>query len=199
VPGHLVVARSEFDQVRRDAESVFDTAGALPGRVCRIDAAESCWFEDATVAAGDFWPDLRKLALLHGDTCVEILVLEPDPVTYFLSNFGIYSAIRLSVESSADDYWDALTEGPPGWEADALRYRAERWIATGESKAWGLWNDRHVELAAVYSRPVPGLAGWRDALAVRPLDLEEAEAVMALAFRDDVPQQILDALRENWR
>jgi hypothetical protein len=194
---YLISDVSAFEQVRRDAESVFDITGTFPGPICRIEPAEKFWFEDVTVAGGDFWPNLRDLALLHGDSHVEILAVEPDPVTYFFDFFELYSAVRLSVEVTPDDYNDALWESPPGY-ADAIRH-AVRWVATGPSNAWGLWFDRNVELAVLCSRRATGLADWRKTLTVQPFELEDAEAVLGLAFfPDDAPPEIVHALRENW-
>jgi len=42
---------------------------------------------------------------------VEIVVIDPNPVTYFFANFGLYSAFRLSVDAAADDYWHAADRG----------------------------------------------------------------------------------------
>jgi hypothetical protein len=103
------------------------------------------------------------------------------------------------VESSAEDYNDALWEDAPDNAADAIRH-AVRWVATGASNAWGLWYDRGVELGVVYSRRVSGLTDWRKTLTVRPFELEDAEGVMGLAFfPDGAPAEIVNALRENWR
>jgi hypothetical protein len=198
VAEYLVAERSEFDRIIQDADRVFDTRAEFPGPVCRIEAAEAFWFEDATVAAGPFWPNLKRLALLHGDAHIEVAVIKPDPAAYFFSTFGIFSAMRLSVELTAEDYWAALTEGPPGSDADALAYNAERWIATGESAAWGLWSERGVELATVYSRATPGLAAWRHGLTEQPLTLEEAEEILSLTYGRAVPSHVKSALHDNW-
>jgi hypothetical protein len=199
VCAYLVSDASRFDRIRADAEQAFDLRSALPGPVCRIPDVRTLWFEDAVVASGDFWPALQTLARLHGDPAVGLLALDPDPVDYYYANFKLYGALSLPTASSAADYWDALTEAPPGCEAAAIRYNADRWVAFGQSRRWGVWYERDgVELAAVFSAIVPGLAAWRTALTDTPLEIEDAQDIIRLATGREVPDVVVHALRDNW-
>lgn len=189
---------SDFELIRGVASTVFDLRQRIPGRICRLPCAISCLFDYDQVTAGSFWPMLRSLALLHDEREIQISVVEPDPVEYFHREFGLYSAFRLGMDATSDEYWDALAEGPPGWEADALRYRADVWVAVGPSKNWGLWNDRDTGISVAYSIPTVGLRQWEEDASDLILTTDEAEQLIAQGRGQETPgKEFVAAFRKN--
>jgi hypothetical protein len=199
VGAYLIGDRSQFDRVRADAAHVFDLGSQLPGPVCRLPDVRTFWFEDAIVASGRFGVALQRLASLHGDQTVGLLVLAPDAVDDYYRHFQLYGAFALPIGAGAGAYWDALTEAPAGSDADAILYNANRWVAAGESRRWGVWYERPgVELAAVFSQDTPGLADWQSSLPDAPLGIADALAIVELARGRPVPDAVERALRDNW-
>lgn len=197
--GYLTSDSDEFARIRENLSQVFDLAKRFPDRVWRLQKARTFLFQYDLVAGADFWPALSSLARLHCDGEVDALVIDPSPVEYFHSEFGLYSAFCLEVDCDSSDYWDALTEGPPCWEADALRYRADVWAATGPSREWGLWNDRPSGISTIYSTDVGGLDAWASSSSVPILTPDEAESLIAQEYQvARLPTEVAALFRENF-
>lgn len=55
---------------------------------------------------------IKKLSGLTQDKDFLTAVLKPDPVEYYLKEFGYYNWLRTSVEISGEDYVNALCTSP---------------------------------------------------------------------------------------
>jgi hypothetical protein len=196
---YLISDRDEFARIYKNVSHVFDLTKRFPDAVCLLRDAKVFLFEYDLVAGADFWPSLCAMARLHSDNEVDAMVVDPDPVKYFNSEFGLYSAFRLNVDRDASDYWDALTEGPPGWEADALRYRADVWAAAGPSRSWGLWNDRPSGISSLYSKDIDGLDRWASETSVPILAPDGAELLIAQEYgATGLPGDVATLFRRNF-
>ncbi|WP_228769773.1 hypothetical protein [Actinokineospora alba] len=101
----IVIDRNGYLDVRSRSASAFDLGARLPDQVFKEDAGDSLFCGFDVVLTPEFWPALRAMARLHGDPCVELLVLEPDCDAFYLPEYRMYPAMSLSVEADVDDYW----------------------------------------------------------------------------------------------
>jgi hypothetical protein len=187
-PLYLIKDLADFERINHHVNQVFDVGVSFLDQPFRADVGEFFLFPYEFVAGERFWPTLVDLAELHSDSEIEVMVLSPDPIEYFYREFEYYSAFVISTESASADYWAALSEGPPGWEADALAYRAERWVIVGPSASWGIWNDRAYGLSVVCSRPDPRLENWVRSVSNRVLSGADAEKTLKLEIVDPARQ-----------
>ncbi|MFC4110780.1 hypothetical protein [Micromonospora zhanjiangensis] len=113
--------------------------------------------------AADFWPALTELAAVHGDSVVDLLVIEPNAASYYIPEYRMYPAFSLPVESNEDRYWDALNEEPEGDITGAVIHSANMIALSGLSARWGIWADRHLGIAVVQGAPIEDDSGsWRE-------------------------------------
>ncbi|GAA3203988.1 hypothetical protein GCM10010532_024990 [Dactylosporangium siamense] len=93
------------------------------------------------------------MARWHGDTQVELLVLEPDSDAFYLPEYRIHPAMSLSVEAGADDYWGAIGFEPGGDVMGSISISANVIAVTGPSGRWGCWGERDPEVAVFQGFP----------------------------------------------
>lgn len=98
--------------------------------------------------SADFWSELKTLASQSADERVLVAVLDPNPIDYFFREFGYYNVFDLSVNASADDYWNALISGPPDSPADAVLYNANIVTWFSDSAKWAIWGQREFGICA---------------------------------------------------
>jgi hypothetical protein len=149
----LVTDRNGYLDVRSHCAAVFDLDARLPNQVFRRGLRDALFCEFDAVLAPDFWPALCAMARWHGDTQVELLVLEPDCDAFYFSEYRMYPAMSLSVEASADDYWAAIGFEPDGDVMGSIAISANIIAVTGSSGRWGCWGERDPEVAVFHGFP----------------------------------------------
>ncbi|MFI5928894.1 hypothetical protein ACIA3K_23390 [Micromonospora sp. NPDC051543] len=151
--GPVVTDHHTYLNVHSRCAATFDLSVRLPDQVFREIEGESLFGEFDAVLAPDFWPALSAMARWHGDERVELLVLEPDCDTYYLSEYGSYPALSLSVEASEDDYWALIGHEAASDIFGSIAISANVIAVTGPSRRWGCWGERDPEVAVFRGFP----------------------------------------------
>ncbi|MDI6413518.1 hypothetical protein [Streptomyces albus] len=189
-----------YREVRSHASATFDLDARLPGKVFRESHEDSLFCEFDVVLAPEFWPAISAMARWHGDSRVELLVLEPDCETFYLADYGMYPAVSLPVEAGEDEYWDAVGHEPDGDIMGSLAISANVIALTGPSGKWGCWGERDPEVAVFQGFPdVATRDDWRSRFGPF-LDAAGAlESYLPLTFADrEVPQEYAATLTANY-
>ncbi|GHJ91581.1 hypothetical protein SNE510_11000 [Streptomyces sp. NE5-10] len=162
-PGPETMDHNGFRRVLSRAAAAFDLAVRLPGQVCREGAEGALFCEFDAVLTPEFWPALRAMARWHGDSHVELLVLEPDCESFYLPEYRTYPAVSLSVEADTDDYWAEIGHEPDGDVMGSIAISANVIAVTGASGRWGCWGERDPEVAVFRGFPTPAARHeWRE-------------------------------------
>lgn len=97
------------------------------------------------------WPALAELAKTSGDVNILLAILEPDPVRYFKTEFGIYNWAVLPVNIEKDDYWNFLNLAPGESPADSVLANSEMVLWMPSSQKWAIWGERSSGLCVLAS------------------------------------------------
>lgn len=165
--------------------------------VFRKLAGPTFFCEYEVVLGADFWPALASLASLHGDDTIDLLTIDPDPVTYYSQAYGTYACFSIGADASKEQYWDALAEAPSGDPTGAIAYTADAIAIAGQSGSWGCWGDRSLGIALF--RLTRAVAWWTRTHGPF-LGVEEAvEHFVSQSFRTSgVPSDLAAALTDRY-
>lgn len=195
-----IVDRSGYLNVRSHSAAAFNLDARLPNQVFVEGAQDYLFCEFDAVLAPDFWPALRSMARWHGDTRVELLVLEPDCEGFYLPECGMYPAISLSVDASADDYWAAVRYEPNGDIMGSIAISANVIAVTGPSGKWGCWGERDPEVAVFHGFPnLTVRAEWHSQFGPFLEAAGALESYLPLTFAGrTVPEKYAETLTTNY-
>lgn len=195
-----VVDRSGYLNVRSHGAAAFNLDARLPRQVFVEDAQDSLFCEFDAVLAPEFWPALCAMARWHGDTRVELLVLEPDAEGFHLPEYGMYPAISLSVDADMDDYWAGVGHEPNGDIMGSIAISAKIIAVTGPSGRWGCWGERDPEVAVFRGFPSPAArTEWRARFGPFLEVAGALESYLPLTFADrTVPDEYAETLTANY-
>ena len=186
----------DFQQLKERAAAVFGRhPRGLPHEVFAPYFQHFRFVDFDVTLTRKFWEVLSLFAKRCGDTEIAMLVIDPDPVSYFYEHFRRYGALKLASGSSVDDYYVAVRNAPQGSPADALFDVANVACWFGTTGEWGIWGDRELGV---------GVVGTKKATLVLPevdgvhwLTVDEAlHGLVALNFPDQrIPQSVSQELR----
>lgn len=159
-PISFLSRETEFECWRRLVAGVLNDEIRLPAspftkRFRRYSFEEFDWLLSA-----DCWPVLANLAKASGDTNILMAVLEPDPVRYFRTEFGIYNWAVLPIDAQKDAYWTFLNLAPDGSPADSVLANSETVLWMPPSQKWVIWGERSLGLCVLASEIDTVL--WKD-------------------------------------
>lgn len=106
----------------------------------------------------EFLTLLRRLMEASLDSKTNLVVLEPDPETYFHKQFGCFGALEIPASSSWDLYRQEMESGPPGSPVvDSLGMNSSVLVWFPPSLRWLIWAERSPDIMVVaYSRGFDG-------------------------------------------
>ncbi|MCC2319269.1 hypothetical protein [Cellulomonas chengniuliangii] len=194
------VDRSGYLGVRSRGAATFNLGARLPDQVFKGDVKDSLFCEFDAVLTREFWPALCAMAQWHGDSEVELLVLEPDCDAFYRPMFGLYPALSLSVRASMDDYWAMIGHEPDGNIMGSIAISANVIAVTGSSGEWGCWGERDPEVAVFRGFPDGATRSEWSAQFGPFLEVSGAlESYLPLAFEGRiVPDEFAATLAANY-
>jgi hypothetical protein len=84
-----------------------------------------------------------------GGSLLNAVILDPDPITYFHREFGVFGGIQLSTANSSSDYYNTLISAPQSSPADAFIYNSRVVTLFPDSERWLLWGERASSIAVL--------------------------------------------------
>ncbi|MGE3540687.1 MAG: hypothetical protein AB7N91_25015 [Candidatus Tectimicrobiota bacterium] len=194
----FVQSQEAFERSLSLLNIAFNPKKRIPEQVFRYPFAEFAFAEFDWVMSADFWKSLKKSHLNIDEELLLVAVLEPDPCRYFYEVFGYYNFFKLSLNSSSDDYWAALQEGPENSPADAMLYNSEVIVWVPESLKWAIWGERSVGVCAIGFDKLSIID--REALSREwmPAGVALADVIPANFRGRKVPQEFAETLSSNY-
>jgi hypothetical protein len=195
----FVTNKIEFDGLRAQSSGIFRAQSAtLPFSVFREGFDNYRFVDFHDVFTGGFWSLIDGLARDFGDEDSSMLILKPDPVSYYYSHFGRFAALRFHPNETADRYFEELQSDPGHSPADAMLHIASVVLWFGSSQQWGIWGERDWSVAVVGSRK-KGF-DWPLIDGIEWLNVDEAlSELISLNFHDQiVPPTFAEELRRNY-
>lgn len=95
-----------------------------------------------------------------------VIVLNPDPFSYFHFHFGKYSGFVVKADNSEDDFADILMMDPGGSPPDAIGFYSEQYVVLPIVGDWFMYADRGWDWGTgVLSGPADLMAFARESFA----------------------------------
>lgn len=145
----FVRSEKEFRSYQYLVENVFDPNRELPQQVFQKKFDYFLFQEFDWALSNDILTTIKKLSELTQDREFLTAVLKPDPVEYYLKEFGYYNWLKTSVEISDEDYVDALWISPEGFMADNIITNSNIVVWLSNSLQWAIWGDRAMEICII--------------------------------------------------
>ncbi|WP_375566022.1 hypothetical protein ACE6HX_12255 [Bacillus pumilus] len=144
---------NEFNAYRILIEKAFYTNKYLPHQVFRENFNCFLFQEFDWALSDEVLTTIKKLSGLTNDKEFLTAVLKPDPVEYYLREFGYYNWLRTGVEISGKDYVNALWTSPEGSIADDIATNSNIVVWLSNSLDWAIWADRDLEICILAFSP----------------------------------------------
>lgn len=128
---HWITERKAFEETHAQAKKWMETNDQKVGNdLARLtfDASELC--------TASFFKLLQALMGWAKDGSSRFLVMSPDPVNYFLSNFARYPLVEISSEDSLEQYLACLNTDPGESPADAIGINWMAYVIVSPSNSW---------------------------------------------------------------
>ncbi|KWZ65249.1 hypothetical protein [Bacillus altitudinis] len=144
---HLFMhSEKEFRSYQSLVENVFYQNEHLPQQVFQKNFDCFLFQEFDWALSDEVLTTIKKLSVLTQDKDFLTAVLKPDPVEYYMKEFGYYNWLRTSVDISGDDYVNALWTSPESSIADAIITNSNIVVWLSHSLEWAIWGDRELEI-----------------------------------------------------
>jgi hypothetical protein len=152
----------------------------MPAQVFRVQYDRFRFLEFDRFPNPEFLALLRQLMEASLDSKANLLVLEPDPETYFYKHFGCFGALEIQANESWDRYRAEIWDGPPSSPADSLAANSFLLVWFPPSLRWLIWGERNPEVMVLaYSRGFDGPS--EHSLAETGIDLLTAEDALDIS------------------
>ncbi|WP_433470313.1 hypothetical protein [Saccharomonospora azurea] len=110
----------------------------------------------------------------------------------------MFPAVSLPVDSSPDDYWDAISEAPRGNAGEAIVFSARVLTITGLSGLWGCWGECDPDILALQGLPDHILDdAWCDEFGPFLRAPDALENYISPNFGDNIPGWFSDRFLRN--
>lgn len=141
---------TDFDQFEHLWTKARAGLQALPDA---IQEGAALYFDSCDVSTLKYFRFIRALLEFNALDTFAVLVLRPDPVTYFHRLFGKYPAIILRPEHCETDFLASLHADPGGNLVDAIATNSERYAVFPIGGEWIIYADRFQEVAVMSAKP----------------------------------------------
>ncbi|WP_342493038.1 hypothetical protein [Bacillus sp. FSL W7-1346] len=145
----FIRSEKEFKFYQNLVDHVFDTNKELPQQVFRKTFDCFLFQEFDWALSDDILPTIKELSTVTQDREFLTAVLQPDPIDYYLKEFGYYHWLKASVNISGEDYVNALWMHPKGSIADNIITNSNIVVWLAHSLQWAIWADRDMEICII--------------------------------------------------
>ena len=174
--------------------NVFCDDERLPNPVFKVSFKNTVAFDFDYAMSYRFWGELEKLTDIFGDSSVIMAVLDPDPVNYYYSEFSQYNWCVFQKDTTADEYWSAINQGPEGSPADAILSNSEAVVWLSSSLNWAIWGERSYGIC---------ILGFNDEMSKYNSDswfsIDKAITdLVSLNFTNGIPEEVTNKLMKHY-
>lgn len=193
-------AQLDFDQNMAVVNGICDRKRSLPEQVFKQSkgCCISLLFDEIFLPT--FFADMKEFLRLEKETDFFLIVLDPDPETYFLEHFNTYHLALLSKDDKVEDYMDLLNQDPGGSPADAIIHSSNILLFYSVTTHWAIYADRNWEIAICWFSNKEVLKNFRHVYSGVVLDTAEDTLEFIKETLGDRPLPIVfeDTFRENY-
>lgn len=111
------------------------------------------YFDSGDLSTLKWYNFVRSLLEFKGEDTFVVLVLRPDPVTYFHHHFRKYPAVVIRPEHNGQDFLNSIHADPGDSPADAIEVNSRRYAVLPVTGDWMICGDRYQEYDAMFGPP----------------------------------------------
>src|SRR6201996_5219296 len=111
-------------------------------RVAVTQPSELLHFDSSNIGIKIFRDLIRSIAAFNGTGEFAVIVINPDPFSYFNVHFGKYPGFIVETQHTGDDFVEILMMDPGGSPADAIGFYSEQYAVLPISGDWFIYADR---------------------------------------------------------
>lgn len=112
------------------------------GRVAVTPASQLLHFDSSNIGTEVFRDLIRRIAAFKGTGEFAVIVINPDPFSYFNVHFGKYPGFIVEARHTDDDFFEILMMDPGDSPADAIGFHSEQYAVLPTSGEWFFYADR---------------------------------------------------------
>lgn len=109
-------------------------------------------FDFGHIVTRRFFAALQCLAERTNAIRLLVATIDPDPIEYYLQNFGVVPVVAISVGASDQEFIHGLHWGPAEGGADSIATHAEKIVILNDNMSWVVVGERRFELARLFVR-----------------------------------------------
>jgi hypothetical protein len=122
--------------------SLWQRARQCMDRVAVTPASDLLHFDSSNIGTEIFRNFIRNVAAFKGTGEFAVIVLNPDPFSYFNFHFGKYPGFVIEPRHTDDDFFEILMMDPGDSPADAIGFYSEQYVVLPISGDWFMYADR---------------------------------------------------------
>jgi hypothetical protein len=132
----------DFIRSREAFEPLWRRARECMDRVAITPASELLHFDSSNIVTEVFRNLIRSVAAFKGAGDFAMIVLNPDPFSYFNFHFGKYPGLIVEAHHTDDEFFEMLMKDPGDSPADAIGFYSEQYVVLPISGDWFIYADR---------------------------------------------------------
>ncbi|CAM3843152.1 hypothetical protein [Marinicrinis lubricantis] len=133
---------NDFEEASQLVSTVFFDEQRLPNQVFKVPFQNTVVLDFDYAMSYSFWDELEKLTDIFDDSYFIMAVLDPHPVNYYFNEFSQYNWCMLNKGTTADEYWNTLSQSPIDSPADSILSNSEVVVWLSSSMRWAIWGER---------------------------------------------------------
>lgn len=142
--------RLEFDLNMKIIDAICDRKRCLPEQIFRQAKEHSFCLLFDEIFLPSFFVDMKEFLRHENEAEFCLIVLDPDPETYFFEHFGTYHLVSFAGDDSVEDYMALLNRDPGGSPADAIMHSSDVVLFYSATKRWAVYADRAWDIAVCW-------------------------------------------------
>ncbi|MFM0174018.1 hypothetical protein [Paraburkholderia sediminicola] len=111
-------------------------------QVAVTPASELLHFDSSNLGTQIFRDLIRSVVAFDGTGEFAVIVINPDPFSYFNQHFGKYPGFIVGAQHTDDDFFEILMRDPGDSPADAIGFYSEQYAVLPISGEWSFYADR---------------------------------------------------------
>lgn len=111
-------------------------------RVTVTPAPKLLHFDSSNLGTQVFLDLIRSVSAFNGAGEFAVIVINPDPFSYFSHHFGKYPGVIVEARHTDKDFFEILMMDPGGSPADAIGFYSEQYAIFPISGEWFFYADR---------------------------------------------------------
>jgi hypothetical protein len=132
----------DFIHDRETFTSLWQRACVCARRVAVTPASDLLHFDSSNIGARFLQALVRDIASFKGTGEFAMIVLSPDPFSYFHFHFGKYPGFIVKPHHSAQDFSEILMRDPGDSPADAIDVYSNQYVVLPIYGEWFMYADR---------------------------------------------------------